>query len=386
LQHVLQETTQIAVSVFSERAMRRIWLLSLLTLPLLLGASASVPTPAQAQDVFGLLRAPMRIIQNLGVRGRLHHRRHRARPAAVTRGPETRSEIPRGEIARDNRALPAGYWADGFEDLTGFAFAPAADDRFWQHGSFDILSAALSPSATTRSQARRAAHAKNMCDGNSATAEQNGSAVYQELERVVGPTAEQQDMFKSLREAMIAASRRIEAACAASYATARPAERLSLLADRLGAMHQATLIVRTPLEAAYNALSEEQKRRLDGSNAGSVSCTGDLAAAGAWPGAEIMRAVQPNETQQAALERFRGTFLGMSQWLASSCPQQSLDTVIARLDAAGDRLNAMLYATRMVGRSLNGVYAVLENDQKVKLQSAGRQLRLGIPRAELTTR
>ena len=53
--------------------MRRIWLLSLLALPVFAGAMATIPTHAQARDVFGLLAAPMRMIQNLGVRGRLYH-------------------------------------------------------------------------------------------------------------------------------------------------------------------------------------------------------------------------------------------------------------------------------------------------------------------------
>jgi hypothetical protein len=367
-------------STFSEWAMRRIWLLSLLALPLLAGATASIPTHAQAQDVLGLMRAPMRVIQNLGLHGRLYHRRQRARPASVSTGPD-----PRQEVARVNdQRTPAGYWPDGYDDLFGFTFAPGTGDRFWQHGSFDILIASLSPSATTRaSLARRATQAKatNPCEGTDATGERAGTALYQEIEKNVQPTAEQAAAFKDLREALITASRRVEAACAAGFSSARPNERLMILADRLAAMRHAMLVVRTPLEAAYNTLSDEQKTRLDGSNTSTVSCSTDLAAAGAWPRNEIMRAVQPNEAQAVALERFRGTFLGMSQQLASSCPQQPLGTIITRLDAAGERLNAVLYATRMVNRSLNGAYAKLDNGQRARLLSVGRQLRFHPARA-----
>lgn len=364
--------------------MRRIWLLSLLAVPLLAGASASIPSRAQAQDVFGLMRAPMRIIHNLGLRGRLYHRRSRVRHAAVTPAPEPKQQQ---EAARDGSVrMPAGYWPDGYDDLFGYAFAPGTGDRFWQHGSFDILVAALSPSAASRASMRRhmvqpTARPKSSCENSSTTGEQVGAALYREIEKNAQPTDDQAAAFKDLREALITASRRVEAACATGFASARPNERLAILADRLTAMRQAMLVVRTPLEAAYNTLSDEQKKRLDGDNASVVSCATDLAAAGAWPRTEIMRAVRPNEAQAVALERFRGTFLGMSQQLAGSCPQQPLGTVMARLDAAGERLNAVLYATRMIDRALNGVYAKLDDSQRARLQSAGRQIRFNPSRA-----
>ena len=357
--------------------MRRIWLLSLLAVPLIAGATASVPAPAQAQDVFGLMRAPMRLMHNLGLRGRLFHRRARTHHAAVTPGPDPRATASAAaatpQTQTDRRTGP-GYWPEGFDDLFGFVFAPGTGDRFWQHGSLDILTAALAPAAgggrVTLARAE---------DGKSASAcetsnERDGGAVYQAIETNVQPTPEQQDAFKALREAMATAQQRIDAACAAGFMSARPNERLNLLADRLAAMRQATLVVRTPLEAAYNTLSDEQKARLDGSNAATVSCQTDLMAAGAWPGNDIMRAVRPSEAQRPVMERFRGTFLGMSQQLSKSCPQQQLGNVMTRLDAAGERLNAVLYATRIVNRSLNAVYAKLDDGQRARLQAAGRQV------------
>lgn len=354
--------------------MRRIWLLSLLAAPLIAGATASIPAPAQAQDVFGLMRAPMRIIQNLGLRGRLYHRRARSQRASVPRGPDPRATAAVTQAAPTDRRMPAGYWPDGFDDLFGFVFAPGTGDRFWQHGSLDILTASLAPSAGGRAMLARHTEQGKSASACENTTERDGSALYQELEKSVQPTDAQQDAFKALREAMVTASQRIDAACASGFMAARPNERLTLLADRLVAMRQAMLMVRTPLEAAYNTLTEEQKARLDGSNASTVSCSSDLMAAGAWPGNEIMRAVHPNETQRPVLERFRGTFLGMSQQLANACPQQPLGTAMARLDAAGERLNAVLYATRMVNRSLNAVYAKLDDGQKARLQAAGRQV------------
>src|SRR4029078_6154492 len=149
----------------------------------------------------------------------------------------------------------------------GFTFAPGTGDRFWQHGSLDILSASLSPSAATRvTQTQRVAQAKATrdCESNGAAAEQNASKLYQEIEKSAQPTEAQRDAFKELRDAMISASRRIDASCS-DHPLARAGDRLKLLADRFSAMRQAMLMVRTPLEKAYNGLSDAQKARLDGS-------------------------------------------------------------------------------------------------------------------------
>lgn len=364
--------------------MRRAWLLVLVALPFIAGGTASYPTRANAQDVFGLMTAPLRMLQrNLGVRGRLYHRRHRARPAAAPRHPEPR----RNDVARDSdRAITvsAGYWPDAYVDLVGFAFAPDKHERFWSHGAADLLTASLSPSATTRaSLARRAAKAKNAsaCAEGNDDAEDAATSAYQELETRVQPTAEQRAAFDELRKAFLAAAKRVNTSCAAGYATARPPERLAILADRISAARHAMLIVRTPLEKAYNTLSDEQKKAIDGPAPAAVNCTADLAAAGTWPGAEINRALNPNDKQQVALEKLRLTFLGMSQNLSSFCPQKPLTTALARLDAAGDRLNTLNYAALVVNRSLNSAYAALDNEQKARLQLVGRQLRIGTPRS-----
>jgi hypothetical protein len=282
-------------------------------------------------------------------------------------------------------AVRAAYWPEAYDDLVGFAFAPGKDERFWTHGPFDLLTATLAPSATTRaSLQRRAAQAKaadSACADGESSAEQAAASAYGEIEQRVRPNDSQRAAFNELRNAFISAAKRVNADCAAGYATARAPERLAILGDRLSATRQAALMMRTPLEKAYGTLSDEQKAALDGPAPPTIMCSVDLAAAGAWPGSEINRALQPNEAQQAALEKLRLTFLGMTQGMSSSCPQKTPATALARLDAAGDRINAMLYAARVVNRSLNGVYAALDNEQKARLQLVGRQLRIGGPRA-----
>jgi hypothetical protein len=379
-----------------EWTMRRLWLLSLIALPFIVGGTTSFPTRANSQDVFGLMTAPLRMMRNLGVRGRVSSRRHQARPAAA-RGGDTRREAAAaagaagaagvaGAAASQPLRMQAAYWPEAYDDLVGFAFAPGKDERFWAHGPFDILTGTLAPSATTRAGLRgRAEQTRTdpdaICADGEKAAVDAATATYRELEDRVQPTAEQRATFDALRDAFAGAAKRINASCAAGYATAPPPERLAILADRLAAMRQAMLMVRTPLDAAYGKLSDAQKTALDGPAPAAVTCTGDLAAAGSWPGNDIARALSPNEAQGAALEKLRLTYMGMAQGMQSSCPQQPVTTALARLDVAGDRLNAMLYATRLVNRSLNAAYATLDNDQKTRLQMVGRSLRVGGPRA-----
>jgi hypothetical protein len=63
----------------------------------------------------------------------------------------------------------------------------------------------------------------------------------------------------------------------------------------------------------------------------------------------------------------------MAQWLMASCPTDVPSTPLARLDAAEKRLNAMLYAARVVGPALSGFYNSLSEDQKAAFNSIGRQ-------------
>jgi hypothetical protein len=149
------------------------------------------------------------------------------------------------------------------------------------------------------------------------------------------------------------------------------------ISDRLWALRQAMLTLRTPLEKAYNALDEQQRARLN-TPGNKVACTGDTAQL-AWRRDQIEQLIQPNDHQRAALEMLRLTSLQMGQAIASSCPHQPLTNPLQRLDAAGDRLNTMLYASMIVSRALGKVYASLSDEQKANFNTIGRML--GNPRA-----
>ena len=171
---------------------------------------------------------------------------------------------------------------------------------------------------------------------------------------------------------MVRALARIDAACAPAFATTAPPERMKAISDRLWALRQAMLTLRTPMDKAYNALNEQQRARLD-TPANKVACTADAVQV-AWPRDQIEQVIEPNDQQRAALEMLRQISLQMAQAVASSCPRQALTTPLQRLDAAGDRLNTMLYAAMIVSRALGNVYASLSDQQKANFNTIGRLL------------
>jgi len=338
-----------------------------------LSAATAMPAAASAANVFGILSAPMRMIRHLAVHGPYYHRHH-GRPRVA-------SHAVRGAgAAAAAGALTATYWPGAFDDVFGYALAPSGDNGFWSHGAGDLVAATLKPAAPRDGSTTGAAGTAGDCN-NAAAATREADDIYKRIADRVTPTPAQRGAFDDLHAALTKASQRIDGGCPASFAKAAPPERLKAIADRLSDMRQAVLIVRTPFEAAYRTLTPKQKEALNGAPA-APACGADMAAAQGWPGDAIAQAVQPNEDQQAGLEALRITTLGMTQSVAASCPDNPPRTALARLDAAGDRLNAMIYAARVIDRSLANVYMSLTNEQKAKFQTLRRSARRDAQSAE----
>ena len=69
------------------------------------------------------------------------------------------------------------------------------------------------------------------------------------------------------------------------------------------------------------------------------------------------------------------TTQGMAQQLMASCPKETPATALERLDAAEKRLNAMLYAARVVAPSLRAFTEQLKPEQKARFEALGRDAR-----------
>jgi uncharacterized membrane protein len=381
-----------------------------------LAASTAVPDTADARSPFSILTSPlrsvMRAVPGMGGR-RIHHRRTAARAyasqghqaTAVERTAVERS--PGGGAAEGGRtARPPGPAApfNAYEDIIGYALWPdeyAA--RFWAHGYGDIMRSVLTPAAvtaaivesgpTTRHHRKRPARASDADVAGGLTAsgmcgvqvEQEAGKPIERIDRTIDLNDAQRANLRELREAVSTAVARGQSACRDTL-PATPADRLKAAADALWAIRDADILFRTPLANFYATLTDAQKAKLaeglkkdeaknddakkdDGGEVAQV-CG---AAANDLPFGEIERMVRPSQDQRASLDMLKTMSNDMAGYLAASCPNEPLNGPVARLDAAGNRVNALLYAAINFNQVLGGFYLQLNDDQKKQFDSVGRR-------------
>jgi hypothetical protein len=149
-------------------------------------------------------------------------------------------------------------------------------------------------------------------------------------------------------------------------------------------MIQAVGIVRGPLEAFYNSLSDEQKQRLaqlgpaSDSKRGPASDTDLASMCGRrvenftrLPVERIEQTVKPTQQQQEALEKLKLVSTQAADQLQATCPSQMPQTVTGRLDAIGRRLDAMAGAVKLVRPALTNFYDLLSDEQKARFNILG---------------
>jgi hypothetical protein len=278
------------------------------------------------------------------------------------------------------------YWPRAYDDLVAATFATAVSDKsqFWNHGFNDIFAGILAPPEAGQSRRRpggevsRDVAALEACKAANTSSDGEasglGAAAFRKIEQRLAPTQVQQADFDELRAAMIKADQRINSGCWPPYVSASPPERLKAIADRLWALRQAMLTLRTPLEKVYDSLSDAQKTQLNAKGAAAkITCASDVLGP-SWPRDLIEQAVQPNDDQRANLETLQFVSLQMGQAITYSCPSQPLASPVQRLDAAGDRLNTLLYANMIISRTFSSFYASLTDEQKASFLAVGRSL------------
>lgn len=303
-------------------------------------------------------------------------------PAVAAPSPQGRATQPPPVVASWVGPL---YWPYAADDLLDYVFLPSgASDRFWSHGGGDLFQAMFAPAAP------RTASWMEMCGSRQGGA----SAWIGPIEQAVKPTEAQRLALDDVRKALVNANNGIKDACPGAETQANPTQRLTAMADRVWAMRQAVVLVRIPFETFYNSLTGNQKARLTDDRARTDGRAGDPAGrpneavrlcatmTAQWPAEQIERRVRPSDEQRRGLETLRMTMMGMGQLLMASCPQDDTTTPLARLDAAEKRLNAMLYAARVVAPAFNGFYASLSDEQKAGFieTARGRDATSGTPR------
>jgi hypothetical protein len=219
---------------------------------------------------------------------------------------------------------------------------------------------------------------------------------FREIERAVGPTADQRQLFDQLKQAATQAASDFKASCPAATATPMtPPGRLQAIINRVDAMRDAVRRVRPALEAFYNSLSDEQKARFNaiGPSVGKPSstqqannepmgqqaanCGGDKSGLTNFPIQRIEDVVKPTDAQQAVLDRLEKANGKAVETLQSACPTDTPQTPVGRLAAMDQRLTAMIDAGKALQPALDDFYASLSNEQKARFNSLNSEMERG---------
>ncbi len=366
----------------------------------LISALSFDATPAQAQDPGRMLRplitAPFRMI----LRGvpRARHRAHRA-PRANR---DTAGERTRAGGRRLAAATPAAFWPigapDAFEDMLGYAFWPQEYGRqFWSHGPRDILRAMTAPAAAfaARNDDAPPSRARLPALVSSANAASNDRAIciarvkeqaMRPLDRVADTiklTAEQQQGLETLRTHVRDAIDAEAAACRGDLPATQP-QRLRAMIDGLWAMRYAEVRIRPALETFHSSLTDAQKAQLAdepqtvGSSEAAPAVTpaavcSEPVTSNANPFEPLQRALRPTDEQRKNLQMLYGASMEMAQFLNTTCPAETPATPMARLDAASDRVMALLHAAMGIEPMLGQFYGTLSDQQRRRFNSAIRE-------------
>jgi hypothetical protein len=319
-----------------------------------------------------------------------------AAATAATEGaagaPNTSMQAPSADRRQAAAAMSAQpgwagplYWPYATDDLLGYALQPSnAGLRFWVHGARDLADAMFVRPGTA------SANWNEMCG-----AQRPLSAWTDEIAQMVQPNEAQRAKLDDFGAAVEQADKSIRGSCPTAE-TKGPVQRVDVMRDRVWAMRQAVVLMRPPLESFYQSLDERQKTLLNGMpvTTGSTAPTGatpaqlslqvcadPAAAAVPWPQAQIERRVRPSNEQRQSLQTLQATTQGMGQLLMASCPRQVPATVLERFDAAEKRLDAMLYAARVIEPQLRTFHSALRDDQKTAFDALGQEARGAAPGA-----
>ncbi len=296
------------------------------------------------------------------------------------------------------------FWPYAFGDYFSYAFWPYDYyDTFWGYGPDAIMWGAFWPygefsydggygngSAYNgdiyRPYRRHAPAATAAADPAATAGTCTGFAPgvndlpIQQLEKLVDESEEQRAALNELKAATVKASDILKQSCT-SEKPLTPPSRLDAMQRRLQAMADANDVVKGPLERLYGLLSDAQKHRLealaqpnvkraDSDRAKDVNigelCTSQAAFTNV-PAEQIASTIQLTDAQKEELEKLKTVSAQASDGLKAGCPAAVPDTLDGRLDAAQQRLTALITAVDTVRPAVRDFYATLTDEQKAAL-------------------
>ena len=204
------------------------------------------------------------------------------------------------------------------------------------------------------------------------------------IKDVVKPTGDQVAALDDLSTADAKASKIVKASCPTAVPLT-PVARLEAAESRLDAVIQAIDVIRDPLQKFYELLSDDQKQRFNSMGAtatGGEPAGGNIATlcgqrsadATNLPVQRIQQVVQPNgHNQENDFAALRQASRDAADQLQASCPTQTPQTPVGRLDAVKKRLQAMVDAMNTIHPKLQAFYSSLGDEQRARFNTMGPQ-------------
>ena len=185
------------------------------------------------------------------------------------------------------------------------------------------------------------------------------------------PDAKQQPLLQKLATALGQANGYLIKSCPTEI-PAQPVARLQLMVNQLDAMIMALEIVRPPLQAFEQSLSDEQRARFDGAGAALDGIAPACKTPGGSPRqslAELEHAVQPTDEQRPALAKVEDAFNRAQANLDADCPGAVSRTALGRLEATEERLDAAWRAAQTIQVALADFQKTLSDEQNARFNS-----------------
>ena len=285
------------------------------------------------------------------------------------------------------------FWPYYYDDFFDYVLWSHAYDTFWPYAYDDVYVSLFGPYAYAgtayasvpayrergRVQRVPAGGVAQICSGA-------GTALIdwpvEQITQAVEPNDRQRGLLDELKSATANAVEAMKSACPTDLPDT-PTGRLAAMRARLEAMLQAVTQVRPALDRFYSSLSDEQKSRFNAVQEAparrrtartpdlSQACGADVAAP--VPTDRIRRAVDPSESQAAALDALNEATRRAAEDLKASCTGEANLTPPGRVAAMEQRLKAALQALDVVQPALDRFYGSLSDEQKARFNRLPRQ-------------
>ncbi len=273
------------------------------------------------------------------------------------------------------------YWGYGPDAIVWGAFWPYGEFPYDDTYAYDsAYNGEIYRPYRRRAPAAPAADAAVAAETCSGFAPGVNELPIQELEKVVDGDEEQRAALNDVKAATVKASDILKQSCS-SETPLTPVSRLDAMQRRLQAMAEANEVVKGPLERLYGTMSDLQKQRLDTlahpnvrrvqtARAKDVNiselCTSQAGFTNV-PAERIASSIELTDAQKEELEKLKTASARASDGLKASCPANVPDTLDGRLDAAQQRVTALITAVDTVRPAVRDFYASLTDEQKAAL-------------------